>query len=43
VSPTSEYRISTAGKGFTLTIPSGFDAEEVKVLLSFMSAKGSGC
>lgn len=39
----SAYRINTTGNGFMLTIPRGFDAEEVKVLLSFMSAKGSGC
>jgi hypothetical protein len=35
----SEYRISTTGNGFTLTIPNGFDVEEVKDLLSIMSAR----
>lgn len=37
--PALGYCVSTAGTGFTLTIPRGFDAEEVKSLLSLMSAK----
>ena len=39
VNPASEYRISTPGHGFTRTLPSGFDAEEVKALLSIMSVR----
>lgn len=43
VRPASEYRVSTAGSGFTLTIRDGFNADEVKTLLSLMSAKPTGC
>jgi transposase-like protein len=39
----SEYRITVTESDFTLTIPSGFQTEEVKALLSIMSARAAGC